>query len=351
MVNMNISIAPIDPSSIQTGPIVQGTIPGADPLGGAFGSGLTPEQYAEWRAANKRDYEKNQSSSIFGNITSDLMDITGLSASLPFGMAGTALKESKEPFKNVISNIPEKIGSSAMGPFGLAGTALKESKSVFSDTSGKDKTITGEQASGKKALKGYELAAELMREQQAAGKAALDPYMLTGKSALNRTQALMGLSGPQAQAEMIRQIEQRPEFQEKLRQGEEAMLASASATGGLRGGDIQRALMEYRPQLLSQAIETELGRLGALSGAGLQAAGQFAGGARQLGAGLSQLAVAQQEDAVRRKLAKEANESSFLGDLFTIAGGAAGAYFGGPQGAVFGAQAGQAAGDIVEGWF
>jgi hypothetical protein len=109
--------------------------------------------------------------------------------------------------------------------------------------------------------------------------------------------------------------------------------------------------MEFRPQMLSQAIETELSRLGALSGAGLEAAGTFAGGARQLGAGLSQLAVAQQEDAVRRKLAKEANESSFLGDLFTIAGGAAGAYFGGPQGAVFGAQAGQAAGDIVEGWF
>ena len=345
---MNISIAPIDPSSIQTGPIVQGTIPGVDPLEGAFGSGLTPEQYAEWRAANKRDYEKNQSSSIFGNITSGLMDITGLSASVPFGMAGTALKESKEPFKNVSrSDLRPSIG--------MAGTALKESKepfkNVFSDTSGKDKTITGQQASGKKALKGYELAAELMREQQAAGKAALDPYMLTGKSALNRIQALTGLSGPQAQAEMIRHIEQRPEFQEKLRQGEEAMLASASATGGLRGGDIQRALMEYRPQLLSQAIETELGRLGALSGAGLQAAGQFAGGARQLGAGLSQLAVAQQEDAVRRKLAKEANESSFLGDLFTIAGGAAGAYFGGPQGAVFGAQAGQATGDIVEGWF
>lgn len=348
---MNISIAPIDPSSIQTGPIVQGTIPGADPLEGAFGSGLTPEQYAEWRSANKRDYEKNQSSSILGDITSGLMDITGLSASVPFGMAGTALKESKEPFKDVISNIPEKIGSSAMGPFGLAGTALKESKSVFSGTSKEGEATGDQQAGGKKALKGYELAADIMREQYGEAKSALDPYMLTGKNALNRIQALTGLSGPEAQAKMIQQIEQRPEFQEMLRQGEEAMLAQASATGGLRGGNIQRALMEYRPQMLSQAIETELGRLGALSGAGLQAAGQFAGGARQLGAGLSQLAVAEREDAIRRKLAKEANESSFLGDLFTIAGGAAGAYFGGPQGAVFGAQAGQAAGDIVEGWF
>ena len=47
------------------------------------------------------------------------------------------------------------------------------------------------------------------------------------------------------------------------------MLARASATGGLRGGNIQAALAQFRPQMLQSAIEQTYGRLGKLAGAGL----------------------------------------------------------------------------------
>ena len=59
-----------------------------------------------------------------------------------------------------------------------------------------------------------------------------------------------------------------PMFQALARQGEEAMLQQASATGGLRGGNIQAALAQFRPQMLAQAIEEQYGRLGGLTSLG-----------------------------------------------------------------------------------
>jgi len=50
--------------------------------------------------------------------------------------------------------------------------------------------------------------------------------------------------------------------------GEEALLQRASATGGLRGGNIQAALAQFRPQMLQQEIERQYGRLGGLTALG-----------------------------------------------------------------------------------
>jgi hypothetical protein len=53
-----------------------------------------------------------------------------------------------------------------------------------------------------------------------------------------------------------------------VRQGEEALLQRASATGGLRGGNIQAALAQFRPQMLQAEIEKQYGRLGGLTALG-----------------------------------------------------------------------------------
>jgi hypothetical protein len=74
-----------------------------------------------------------------------------------------------------------------------------------------------------------------------------------------------------------------------VRQGEEAMLARASATGGLRGGNIQGALAQFRPQMLQQAIEQQYGRLGGLAGAGLDVTERLATGGQQAAVGSAQV--------------------------------------------------------------
>ncbi len=95
------------------------------------------------------------------------------------------------------------------------------------------------------------------------------PFQQAGAQAFEQQQALAGLRGPEAQQAAVSQIESSPLLQSQIEQGERALLQRASATGGLRGGNIQAALAQFRPQMLQQAIESQYGRLGGFAGTGL----------------------------------------------------------------------------------
>jgi hypothetical protein len=90
----------------------------------------------------------------------------------------------------------------------------------------------------------------------------LKPYVGAGESALLQQMALGGMSGPEEQQAAIAAIEGGQEFETLTRSGEEAILQNASATGGLRGGNVQGALAQFRPQVLSSLINQQYGRLG-----------------------------------------------------------------------------------------
>ena len=128
-----------------------------------------------------------------------------------------------------------------------------------------------------------QLGIEEQRRQLEQMQALLAPYTEAGAGALEGQQALLGLSGPEAQQQAIAGIEGSPIFGALARQGEEAILQQASATGGLRGGNVQGALAQFRPQMLQQLIESQYSKLGGISGlgqasaAGVGAAGQMTG--------------------------------------------------------------------------
>jgi hypothetical protein len=121
------------------------------------------------------------------------------------------------------------------------------------------------------------------RRQFDALQALLKPYTEAGVPALEQQQAFLGLRGPEAERAAIERISGGERFQELTRQGEEALLQRASATGGLRGGNIQGALAQFRPQVLNSLIEEQYGRLGGMttlgqrSAAGVGAAGMETG--------------------------------------------------------------------------
>lgn len=100
----------------------------------------------------------------------------------------------------------------------------------------------------------------------------LEPYSNAGTGALSQQQALLGLSGADAQRSAIGALEKSPQMQALVRQGENAILQNASATGGLRGGNIQAALAQFRPQILSSMIENQYSKLGGLTSIGQNAA-------------------------------------------------------------------------------
>jgi len=113
----------------------------------------------------------------------------------------------------------------------------------------------------------------------------LSPYVEGGNKGIAGQQDLLGLNGAPAQQTAINGIQSSPMFGAMAQQGEDAILQNASATGGLRGGNTQGALAQFRPQLLNQLIDQQYQRLGGLtqigqaSAAGVGAAGQQSGDA------------------------------------------------------------------------
>ena len=113
---------------------------------------------------------------------------------------------------------------------------------------------------------------EEQRRQFEAVQKLLAPYVQAGTQGLSGQQALLGLAGPEAEQAAIQRLQGGETFKALTEQGENAILQRASATGGLRGGNIQAALAQFRPQLLAGLIEQQYGRLGGLSTLGQNAA-------------------------------------------------------------------------------
>lgn len=115
-------------------------------------------------------------------------------------------------------------------------------------------------------------AIALQRETQAGNVQRQQPFVDAGSAAIAQQMALTGLNGTAAQQGAINGLLTGPEFTTALSQGEEAILQNASATGGLRGGNINNSLSRFRADLLASTIANQYGRLGGLSSLGQNAA-------------------------------------------------------------------------------
>lgn len=181
---------------------------------------------------------------------------------------------------------------------------------------------------------------EEQRRQFDESRALLKPFVDIGLPALAQQRGLLGLSGPQVQQEYIRQIEQSPAFQAQIAAQENAMLQNASATGGLRGGNLQAALAQFRPAMLQNEINARYAKLGDLVSLGQQSAAGVGTSGQMLGANVSNL-LAQQGSA--RAGAALAGGQSATGQFFSAIPGALGAYYGAtgknPFGNLFGGSA------------
>ena len=129
-----------------------------------------------------------------------------------------------------------------------------------------------------------------------AGSSIVGGYMSSksqgkaaGTGALTGQQDMLGLNGAPAQQTAINGIQNSPQFASMMQQGENGILQNASATGGLRGGNTQGALAQFRPQLLNQLIEQRFGQLGGLTSMGQNAAAGVGNAGMQTGAHIANL--------------------------------------------------------------
>ena len=117
-------------------------------------------------------------------------------------------------------------------------------------------------------------AINTFNDQYDATQALLAPYIERGNKAASQQDDLAGLNGPDAQQAAIQQVQQGPEFMAMQKQGEESILANASATGGLRGGNTQGALGSFSPQLLNDLLAKQFNQFGGIAQQGFAAVGQ-----------------------------------------------------------------------------
>lgn len=103
--------------------------------------------------------------------------------------------------------------------------------------------------------------------------ATLLPFLSQGQQAVTAQGDLLGLQGDEEQAAAIASLKDSPLFKSLFRTGEETVLQNASATGGLRGGNLTTSLADFGSDTLAKVIQQQLGNLGGLTATGLNAAG------------------------------------------------------------------------------
>ena len=147
------------------------------------------------------------------------------------------------------------VGSAVVGGY-LSSSAQKDAAS----------TAAGAQTAASNAS-----IAEQQRQFDGLQK-LLAPYVGAGTGSLSAQQDLLGLNGGGAQQTAVSGIQNGAQFQALQKQGENSILQNASATGGLRGGNVQGALAQFSPQLLNQMINEQYTKLGGMTSLGQNAA-------------------------------------------------------------------------------
>jgi hypothetical protein len=94
------------------------------------------------------------------------------------------------------------------------------------------------------------------------------PYRDAGTAALGGYGDLLGTNGADHQQSAIDALKASPFYQSLFKNGMEANLQNASATGGVRGGNEVRSLADFGADTLAQTIQQQLANYGGLISTG-----------------------------------------------------------------------------------
>ena len=182
----------------------------------------------------------------------------------------------------------------------------------------------------------YNRGIDVQNHQYEQTRSDFKPYLDAGTGALPQIMDFLGLNGPDKAQAAIDALKSSPVFTSLYNTGRDSILANASATGGLRGGNTDGALYDLGQGTLASTISDQLSRLGGLAGLGE--------GATDAVAGFGQ----HNADAVTQLLSSigGANASKFLAKGGITAGmwGSAGNFLDNAVGAAFGAFPGMGGG-------
>lgn len=136
----------------------------------------------------------------------------------------------------------------------------------------------------------------------------------------------------QLQQMEIERLSNDPLLQERIAQGEQAIqenaLATASATGGLRGGNVQRLMADrmaqFRPQMIQQRINEEMAMLMGMQNMGMGVNQALGAAGTQMGANIGNLTMAGAGAQAQGALAQGAAQANMIGGIGGAIGGVLG---------------------------
>lgn len=197
--------------------------------------------------------------------------------------------------------LPPAVVAAGIGAVGAIGGGLLAS-------SGASSAAQAQQKSDAAAI------AEQRREFDLS-QSEFKPYLNAGTSALPGIEDLLGLNGADKAQSAITALQGSPEYESLYRNGLEANLQNASATGGIRGGNEVSALANFGRDTLSQVISDRLSQLGGLAGLGANATGSAAALGQSNANSISSLLQAQGNAAAQGSLAQAGIWANVLGKL------------------------------------
>lgn len=178
-------------------------------------------------------------------------------------------------------------------------------------------------SAGKAADAQERAADEGIREQQRQfdiTQESFRPFQEAGVGAVGQQQALLGLSGTEAQAAAFAAMNESPGQQFLRDRAQKNLLRNSSAIGGLGGGNVRSALVQQGVGFAQQDLQNQFGRLGQLAGQGQAAAGSV-GQFGQVASGQIQQGLANKGEA--RASGIQGQNKAFqntLGGLTNVAG-------------------------------
>ena len=198
------------------------------------------------------------------------------------------------------------------------GSIAKAIGGVVGDITGSSAQASAGKRAGKIQAKAAQAGIEEQRRQFDALIQLMSPYVAAGAPALEQQMAMAGLRGPEAEQAAIEAIAASPQLEALARQGEEAILQRASATGGLRGGNVQAALAQFRPQLLQQLIEQRYSQLGGFTDIGRTSAMAQGEAGMMTGTNVANLLLGKGAAMAGGKIAAGQAQSMAFNDLMRI---------------------------------
>lgn len=196
---------------------------------------------------------------------------------------------------------------------------------IFGGNSAKKASRKAESAQ----IQALERAMGVVNDQYNTTRQDYAPFREGGLQGLERLLTLMGFNGTDDQNTGLLALRESPMFQRRYQAGEDAVLANASATGGLRGGNVNRSLYNLGEDTFAATLNDELTRLYGLTGIGTGATDNLAALGQNRASTVADLFGKQGDARAQGLLTRGGINSRMWGNVGGVLDDAASSIFGG----------------------